>query len=117
MPILCDIHIKIRQQLSTVPAFDLMNSVNAVGQVFCFSKAVFVAGENIALGIFGSGIAACGFQEYLKFRTHFRGFKLRFAVVGMLNQSNFALNNLFGHIVCGGIVFHGVVFGLRADMV
>ena len=91
-----------------------MNSVNAVGQVFCFSKAVFVAGENIALGIFGSGI---GFQEYLKFRTHFRGFKLRFAVVGMLNQSNFALNNLFGHIVCSGIVFHGVVFGLRADMV
>ena len=35
----------------------------------------------------------------------------------MLNQSNIALDNLLGHIVSGGIVFYGVVFGLRADMV
>ena len=94
-----------------------MNGVNAVRQVFCLCKAVFVAGEIITLGIFGGVISACGFQEHLKFSACLRRFKLCFAVVRMLNQSDIALDNLLGHIVSGGIVFYGVVFGLRADMV
>jgi len=57
-----------------------MNSINAVGQVFCFGKTVFVAGEIIVFGIFGGVITACGFQKYRKFCACFGGFKLRFAV-------------------------------------
>ena len=39
-----------------------------------------------------------------------------FAVVGMLNQSDIALDDLLGYIVSGEIVFYGVVFSLCADM-
>ena len=61
LPVLPDIQIKIGQKLPTIPAFDLMNGVNAVGQVFCLCIAVLIANEIIAFDIFGCIIAACGF--------------------------------------------------------
>ena len=33
----------------------------------------------------------------------------------MLDDGDFALDDLLGHIVCRGVVFHGVVFRLRTD--
>ena len=35
----------------------------------------------------------------------------------MLNQSDLALDNLLGHIVCSRVIFHGVVFSLCSDMI
>ena len=83
--VLCDIHIKIGKQFASVPALDLVDGVNAVRQVFCLCKAVFVTDEIIALGFLCVSIGAGFFKVHLKFRPHFGSFKLRFAVVRMLN--------------------------------
>ena len=92
-----------------------MHRVDAVGQVFCDCIAVFVAGQIVTLGCLGAVIRACGFQKYRKFRSGLRRFKLGFAVVGVLDDGDSTLDDLFGHIVCRGVVFHGVVFCLCAD--
>ena len=116
LTVLCDIHIEIGQKLTTVPAFDLMNGVNTVRQVFCLCKAVFVTNKVIMFGFFCIFIGAGFFKVHFKFSACLRRFKLCFAVVGMLNQSDIALDDLLGYIVSGEIVFYGVVFSLCADM-
>ena len=115
LPVLGDIHIEIGKQLTAVPALGLMHRVDAVGQVFCDCIAVFVADQVVTLGCLGTVIRACGFQENRKLRSGLRCFKLGFAVVGVLDDGDLALDDLFGHIVCRGVVFHGVVFCLCAD--
>ena len=92
-----------------------MHRVDAVGQVFGDRIAVFVADQIVTLGCLGVVIRACGFQENRKLRSDLRRFKLGVAVVGVLDDGNFALDDLLGHIVCRGVVFHGVVFCLCAD--
>ena len=81
------------------------------------SIAVFVAHKVITLGIFGSIITASGFQEYLKFSACLRRFKLCFAVVGVFDDSDSALDDLLGHIACRGVIFHGVVLRRCADRI
>ena len=115
LPVLGDIHIEIGKQLTAVPALGLMHRVDAVGQVFCDRIAVFVAGQVVTLGCLGAVIRACGFQKHRKFRSGLRRFKLGVAVVRVLNDGDSALDDLLGHIVCGGVVFHSVVFCLCAD--
>jgi len=92
-----------------------MHRVDAVGQVFCDRIAIFVADQIVTLGCLGAVIRACGFQENRKLRPGLRRFKLGVAVVGVLDDGDFALDDLLGHIVCCGVIFHGVVLRLCAD--
>jgi len=92
-----------------------MHRVDAVGQVFCGRIAVFVADQVVTLGCLGAVIRACGFQKDRKLRSGLRRFKLGFAVIGVLDDGDSALDDLFGHIVCRGVIFHGVVLRLCAD--
>ena len=115
LPVLGDIHIKIGKQLTAVPALSLMHRIDAVGQVFGDRIAIFVADQVVTLRCLGAVIGACGFQKNRELRSGLRRFKLGFAVVRVLDDGNFALDDLLGHIVCRGVVFHGVVFRLRTD--
>ena len=115
LPVLGDIHIEIGKQLTAVPTLGLMHRVDAVGQVFCGRIAVFITGQIVTLGCLGVVIRACGFQENRKLRSGLRCFKLRFAVVGVLDDGDSALDDLLGHIVCRGVVFHGIVLRLCAN--
>ena len=92
-----------------------MHRVDAVGQVFCDRIAVFIADQVVTLGCLSAVIRACGFQENRKLRSGLRRFKLGFAVVRVLDDGDFALDDLLGHIVCRGVIFHGVVFRRCAD--
>ena len=115
LPILGDIHIEIGKQLTPVPALGLMHRVDTVGQAFCYRIAVFIAGQVVTLGCLCTFIRAIGFQENRKLCAGLRRFKLGFAIVRVLDDGDFALDDLLGHIVCGGVIFHGVVFRLCAD--
>ena len=115
LSVLGDIHIKIGKQLTAVPALGLMHRVDAVGQVFCDCISVFIAGQIVTLGCLGTVIRACAFQKDRKLRSGLRRFKPGFAVVHVLDDGDFALDDLLGHIVCRGVVFHGVVFCLCAN--
>ena len=115
LPILGNIHIEVGKQLTAVPALGLMHRVDAVRQVFCGRIAVFITGQIVTLGCLGTVIRTCGFQKDRKLRSDLRRFKLGVAVVGVLDDGNFALDDLLGHIVCRGVVFHGVVLRFCAD--
>ena len=117
LSVLGDIHIEIGKQLTAVPTLGLMHRVDAVGQVFCGRIAVFITGQIVTLGCLGVVIRACGFQENRKLRSDLRRFKLGFAVVGVFDDSDSALDDLLGHIACRGVIFHGVVLRRCADRI
>ena len=99
LSVLRDKHIKVLHQLSTFPAFCLMDGINAVRHILCLTKAVFITDDNITLIGIGVCIAASGFQVDFKFCSFFGCFNLCFPIVGVLNQGDIALDNLLDYIV------------------
>lgn len=79
-PILRNEHIKVGHQLAAFPARNLMDGVDAVRHILGLSKAVFITGEIITLGVLGNLVAACGFQVHSKLCAAFGCFNLRITV-------------------------------------
>ena len=117
LTVLADKHIKGLHQLTTLPTRGLADGVDTVRHILCLGKAVFITSENISLGFLCSIKAACRLAEYFKGCACFGRFNLRFAVVGMLDNGDIALDDLFGHIICGRVKLHGVKLWLCADPV
>ena len=115
-PILRDEHIKVGHQLAAFPAGNLMDGVDAVRHILCLSKAVFITGEIITLGILGNLVAASGFQIHRKLGTIFGCFDLRITVIGVLDDGDIALCDLLGHIICRLIMLHGIKLRLCTDL-
>ena len=80
-----------------------MDDIGAIGQLLGLCKAIFVTGENVALGFLCSVVAACRLEIKLELCADFRGFDLGFSVIGMLDDGDVAFDNLFRHII-GGVV-------------
>ena len=116
-PILRNEHIKVGHQFAAFPAGNLMDGVDAVRHILCLSKAVFVTGEIITLGVLGNLVAACGFQVHSKLCAAFGCFNLCFTVIGVLNNGDIALYDLLGHIICRLIMLHGIELRLCTDLV
>ena len=93
-----------------------MDGVDAVRHILGLCKAVFVTGEIITLGSLCAIIGACGFQIHGKLSTIFGCFDLCFAVIGVLNNGDIALCDLFGHIICRLIMLHGIKLRLCTDL-
>ena len=91
-----------------------MDGVNTVRQVFGFRKTVFIAHEQVALGVICVLITSGGFQIHFKFRTDFRCFDLGGAVVAVFNDGNFSFGDGFQNIHGGLVIFDRVFLGLRA---
>ena len=115
-PILRNEHIKVGHQFAALPAGYLMDGVDAVRHILCLSKADFITGKIITLGVLGNLVAACGFQVYSKLCTAFGCFDLRFAVIGVLDDGDIALCDLLGHIICRLIMLHGIKLRLCTDL-
>ena len=94
-----------------------MNDIGAIGQHLGLCKAILVTGENVALRFLCNIIAACGFEINLELRTGFRGFNLGFPVVGVLDDSDVAFDNLLGHIIGGVVQLDLIQFRLRTYLV
>ena len=93
-----------------------MDGVDAVRHILCLSKADFITGKIITLGVLGNLVAACGFQVHSKLCTAFGCFDLRFAVIGVLDDGDIALCDLLGHIICRLIMLHGIKLRLCTDL-
>ena len=115
-PILRNEHIKVGHQLAALPAGHLMDGVDAIRHILCLSKAVFITGEIITLGVLGNLVAACGFQVHSKLCAAFGCFNLCFTVIGVLDDGDIALCNLLGHIICRLIMLHGIKLRLCTDL-
>ena len=117
LTVLADKHIKGLHQLTPLPTRGLADGVDTVRHILCLGKAVFITSENISLGFLCSVKAACRLAEHFKCCACFGRFNLRFAVVGMLDNGDIALDDLLGHIICGRVKLHGVKLWLCADPV
>ena len=117
MTVFGDIHIEGRHELAAVPARSLLHGIDAVGQLLCFGKSVFIADKVIPFAVIGGIIAACGFEIDRKARSFLRRFDLRFTVVAMLDDGDPSFDDSLGHIHGNGIILDGEVFRLRADRV
>ena len=93
-----------------------MDGVDAVRHILGLSKAVFVTGEIITLGVLGNLVAACGFQVHSKLCAAFGCFNLCFTVIGVLNNGDITLYDLLGHIICRLIMLHGIKLRLCTDL-
>ena len=93
-----------------------MDGVDAVRHILGLSKAVFVTGEIITLGVLGNLVAASGFQMHRKLGTIFGCFDLRITVIGVLDDGDIALYDLLGHIICRLIMLHGIKLRLCTDL-
>ena len=105
------------KQFLAFPALGLLHGVFAVRQILGFGKAVLIAHKDISLGFLGIFIAACCFQIHLKLRTFFGCFDLGAAVIAMLNDSDFSLDNIFEGVerLCE-VVLNRVELGLCTDV-
>ena len=117
LTVFADKHIKGLHQLTPLPTRGLADGVDTVRHILCLGKAVFITSENISLGFLCGVKAACRLAEYFKGCACFGRFNLRFAVVGMLDNGDIALDDLLGHIICGRVKLHGVKLWLCADLV
>ena len=117
LTVIADKHIKGLHQLTPLPTRGLADGVDAVRHILCLGKAVFITSENISLGFLCGVKAACRLAEHFKCCACFGRFNLRFAVVGMLDNGDIALDDLLGHIICGRVKLHGVKLWLCADLV
>ncbi len=117
LTVLADKHIKGLHQLTTLPTRGLADGVDTVRHILCLGKAVFITSENISLGFLCGIKAACRLAEYFKGCACFGCFNLRFAVVGVLDNGDIALDDLLGQIICGRVKLHGVKLWLCADLV
>ena len=115
-PILRNEHIKVGHQLAAFPAGNLMDGVDAVRHILGLSKAVFITGEIITLGVLGDLVAACGFQVHSKLCPAFGCFNLRITVIGVLDDGDITLYDLLGHIICRLIMLHGIKLRLCTDL-
>ena len=116
MPVLRDIHLKF-YEFPAGPAECLANRVNPVWEINALAETIFVADKIIALGFFRRLITARRFQEHFKFRTCFRRFNLCFAIVGMLDNGDIALNDFFRCVNRGIVQFNGIKLRLCAYMI
>jgi len=78
LSILGNEHIKVLHQLTTFPAFRLVDSVNAVRHILCLTEAIFITDNTITLIGIGICISACGFQVNFKFCSFFGCFNMGF---------------------------------------
>ena len=117
LSVLADEDGKRRKKLFAVPALNLPYGIFAVGQVFGFSKTVFVAYKEIPLGFLGIFIAACRFQIHFKLCADLRRFNFGSAVVAVLDDGDLAFDNiLIGIERLGNVVFHGIQLGFCANV-
>ena len=117
LPMLSHIHVKGGHQLTTVPAGNLLDGINAVGQILRLGKTVFIAGQEVSLAVLGCVIAAGSSQIHGKGRADLRGLDLRFSVVGVLDNGDIALDDILRHIIGGTVVFHRVERSLCSDVI
>ena len=115
LPVLADKHIKGGHEFASFPALCLVNSVNAIGKVLALRESVFIADQQVALGVAGVLITAGRFQIHFKFRTDFRCFDFCGTIVRMLDDGNFALCDGFENIHSGLVVLHRVFLRLCAN--
>ena len=117
LSVLADEDGKRRKKLFAVPALNLPYGIFAVGQVFGFSKTVFVAYKDIPFGFLGVFVAACRFQIHFKLGAFFGCFDFGSAVIAVLNYGDFSLDDIFKRVegLCK-VVFHGIQLGFRTDV-
>ena len=94
-----------------------MDGVDTVRHILCLGKAVLIASEDITLGFLCIFKASCRFQIDLKGSPDFGRFNLGFAVIGVLDNSDIAFDNLLIYIIGGRVIFHGIKLWLCSYLV
>ena len=108
-------HIERLQQLAAFPALDLLDGVSAVGQILRLSKAVLIADQIIALGVFCVVIGACALEIDSELCAFLGSLDLRLAVVGVLDDGDIAFLNLFVLLHGFAVILSSIVLGIDAD--
>ena len=114
--VFADEHVKGFQKLAAFPALDLLDGVSAVGQILRLSKAVLVADQIIALGVFGVVIGACALEIDSELCAFLGGLDLRLAVVGVLDDGDIAFLDLFVLLHGFAVILSSIVLGIDADL-
>lgn len=95
-----------------------MDRVHAVRKILALGKSVFIADQGISFGFTGGIEAAGGLEIDLEGCAFFGSLDLCLAVVGVLDDSDIALDDAFRHISGGRVIeFDAVVFCFSADRI
>ena len=94
LSVFTDEHGKVLHKFRIRIACRLMNGIEAIRQLSCLGKSVFIADHAVTLRFLRVFIASCGGQINLKGRADLGCFNLRGAVIAMLDDRDISLNDL-----------------------
>ena len=94
-----------------------MHGVSAIGQLFGFCVAFFVADKGVTDAFVCVVITSCTFEKELKRGSFFGRFDFRLPLIRMLNDFNIALDNVLVYAENAFVVFDCVLLGFCADRI
>ena len=113
--VFADEHIEVCHQLTAVPAGDLVNRVDAIGQFLGLGEAVLITGQIIPFRFLGGIVAACGLQVDTEHGTRLRGFNLSVAIVAVLDDGDRTLLDGLQNAEGGGVQFDSILLSVCTD--
>ena len=94
-----------------------MDGVSAIGQLFGFCVAFFVADKGVTDAFVCVVKTPCAFEKELKRSSFFGRFDFSLSLIRMLNDFNIALDNVLVYAENAFVVFDGVFLGFCADRI
>ena len=94
-----------------------MHGVSAIGQLFGFCVAFFVADKGVTDAFVCVVKTPCAFEKELKRGSFFGRFDFGLPLIRMLNDFNIALDNVLVYAENAFVVFNGVFLGFCADRI